>query len=217
MHYLKVGLSALENVEASLDRLQGTGPPATIMDFPTGYGRVTRFLRAGFPSATVLGSDLRSGAVAFCGREFGIRGFASHTDFSRITAPPSIDIIWCGSLLTHIDREAATRLLRFFYQSLRPGGLCLVSAHGKRTIDSLQCGESQYRLTAAGAAEVLRGYRECGYGFSSYPGRSGYGISLTEPECLSRIAKEAGDWDLLEHRPMGWDNHQDVYALQRTI
>jgi SAM-dependent methyltransferase len=216
-HYLTVGLSALENIEAALSLSPSQNAPRRVMDFPNGYGRVTRMLRARFPDARLYGSDIRAAAVDFCAQEFALQKFASSVDVSTVRGPLPVDLIWCGSLLTHINRDKAESLLRLFFRCLRPGGLCVISAHGRRTLEYLETGEKTYLLTAGGIRELLRQYRGTGYGFSSYPLRKGYGISLVNSECMETLLAKAGDWELLAHRVTGWDEHQDIYIIRKSL
>ena len=51
--YVSVGMSALGAIEAALE---GRPTPGRILDFPCGYGRITRILRARFPNAANLES-----------------------------------------------------------------------------------------------------------------------------------------------------------------
>lgn len=96
IHYLKVGLSAIECIQTALLRCTAQ-PPTRILDFPSGYGRVTRFLRAAFPEASLHCLELESTALSFCKREFNATPWLSKRDFSALNLDQSYDLIWCGS------------------------------------------------------------------------------------------------------------------------
>src|SRR5262245_54325854 len=67
-HYLSVGLSAIRCIEDVLHRSQGDRGIRCILDFPCGYGRILRFLRARFPDAEITGVELNRTALDFCRR-----------------------------------------------------------------------------------------------------------------------------------------------------
>jgi cyclopropane fatty-acyl-phospholipid synthase-like methyltransferase len=129
--YLQAGLSASICIEAAV-RSARMDAPATILDFPCGYGRVLRFLRIMFPDSEIAGAELQEEALKFCGQTFRIATFQSSTGFHELNLPRKFDLIWCGSLLTHLDEPNARDLLRFFHRHLSKGGLCIFTTHGER-------------------------------------------------------------------------------------
>ena len=69
-HYLSVGRSALLVINAVLTARMsyagGDAAPESILDFGAGYGRVARFLRAGFPRARVEVTDRNTDGTKWC-------------------------------------------------------------------------------------------------------------------------------------------------------
>ncbi|HET6573563.1 MAG TPA: class I SAM-dependent methyltransferase, partial [Fimbriiglobus sp.] len=127
-HYFGVGRSALRAVTAAL-LAAGAPAPRRILDLPCGYGRVLRALRAAFPDAAVTACDLNRGGVDFCATLGAAPAdSADPIDRAGITGP--FDLIWCGSLLTHLDRPGWDEFLTFFHRVLAPGGVCVVTTHG---------------------------------------------------------------------------------------
>ncbi len=72
--------------------------------------------------------------------------------------------------------------------------------------------EFEYGISAESVAPIIEAYRKEGFGFADYPGASGYGISLTSPEWIRRVAAEIGLGEVY-FRARGWDDHQDVYGF----
>jgi hypothetical protein len=64
-HYLFVGASALNAIMAAL-QLADVQEPAAILDFGASVGRVTRWLRAAFPTAALCACDIRAEDMNFC-------------------------------------------------------------------------------------------------------------------------------------------------------
>lgn len=212
-HYLKVGLSAMENITEAL-KTSGLIEPSSVLDFPCGYARVMRFLRVAFPNAQIEGADLDQKAVRFCSQLLNTNTRISKHNFDELDFNETYDLIWCGSLVTHLDKDRISSLLRFFYRHLNPQGLCVFTSHGLRVEDLLARGEINYSLTPDLVEKVLAEYRATGAGFSEYnESRDGYGISLTSDKIIRDLANKAGQWNCTYFAPAGWDNHQDVYGF----
>ena len=118
--YLSAGLSAVRCIDYVLARSAGHNNVRSILDFASGYGRVLRFLKARFPLADITSSDIDPTAVDFCRRAFSVNTIVSSLDFGGISMSNKFDLIWCGSLVTHIDENRAARLLRLFRDHLSP-------------------------------------------------------------------------------------------------
>jgi hypothetical protein len=215
--YLSVGLSALEVVEVAL-REAHKAPDAVreILDFPSGHGRVLRFLRVRFPAAAITASEVDHPALDFCRRTFAVRSRPSGEDFRRLGDLGRFDLIWCGSLLTHIDERRAADLLTFFRSQLAPGGVCVVTTHGERSAEWIENGTETYHLSAAACQRLLTQFRDTGYGYADYEGRSHYGVSLVSRARMLEIAGAVGNWKPTCYLEHGWLDHQDVYAFARS-
>jgi hypothetical protein len=83
-------------------------------------------------------SDIVPEAVDFCTRVFAAIPEMSNRDFTRLSIYRRFDLVWCGSLITHIDEAAATHLLGFFHNHLAPGGIYVFTTHGQRAANSIQ-------------------------------------------------------------------------------
>lgn len=235
-HYLGVGLATIDLLDTAL-LPKGEGREIQmVLDMGCGFGRILRFLRARFPSATVVACDIDGKAVRFCAQAFSAVGIQSTKSFRHLRLPGAFDLIWSGSLLTHLDPDSAARLLRFLYQHLSPDGLCIFTTHGARSAEWIRSGFFTYKLSAEGQTLVLAGYGATGYGFAEYGSNSGrgtsaisldrigrprmprYGVSVMSPEAVARLAHPEDEWQHLLHVPHSWDwkHHQDVYVWTRA-
>ena len=215
-HYLSVGLSASQCVRAALARTHLAGRIDSVLDFPSGYGRVLRFLRAMFPDAAIAAAEVDDRALRFCKRAFNAEPVRSGDELSRVLPNRQFTLIWCGSLLTHFDEAAGTRLLRFFCDHLSPGGVCLVTTHGRQPVDAMAAGTAAYGLTGSARRQVVEGFLASGYGYADYDVSTGYGVSAISRDRMGELARATGNWQeglFLEH---GWDAHQDVYAFVKS-
>jgi len=215
-HYLNVGLSALNCIRNAIITADNS-PPKSILDFPSGYGRVLRFLTAAYPDASIACMDIDPIAVKFCEKHFGVKSSLSDVDFSMLEMEFSFDLIWCGSLVTHITESQTRSLLQFFYQHLNSNGLCVFTTHGKQVEQLLQTRHLTYSLQSQQIDLLIETCKQTGYAFTEYePSRGGYGFSLSSDEKIRSIALESGNWECTCYEPHGWDNHQDVYTYQKT-
>ena len=216
-HYLRVGLSAIRCIDAALE---GSGDsagvnPESILDLPCGYGRVLRFLRVRFPSAAITTSELDPQAVDFCARKFGTTGVMSSVDLDELELPGPFSLIWCGSLITHLDPTATEGLLRLLYRNLAPGGTCVFTSHGQRSVEWIESGRYNYLLDEPAKKPVLSDFHGWGYGYAGYETGSRYGVSVVSRDRMTALAAAAGDWKETRFLEHGWDDHQDVYAYRR--
>jgi SAM-dependent methyltransferase len=218
--YFKVGLSAMSCIDeavrnARLEKIEN------ILDLPCGGGRVLRFLPCRFPAAKVWACDLQRDMVDFCAREFSATPVYSAADFDQLSIDASFDLIWCGSLVTHLNAPGIRSLLGFFSRHLRPGGVLVLSTHGERAAELMLNQEIDYGVSGEALKQAIARFRADGFGFASYPNEDDYGvptnegqygISLTARAWIAATAQTEG----LEEEYFaahGWDNHQDVFGF----
>ena len=204
-HYLDVGLSAVGCIERAL----GGREPGRVLDYPCGFGRVMRFLRARYPDAELTAADVQRRAVGFCARRFRADPVVVPPEPGRAEVAGRFDLIWSGSLLSHLPAPAAADLIALFAAALGPGGVAVVTTHGPAV--ALSPGDVVGALPDGGAG-VIAAFESEGFGHAPYPGEASYGVAIAAPEWMKVAARRAG----LERRmyiEAGWAGHQDVYAL----
>ena len=211
-HYLKVGLSAISCIEDAI-RESEANEIKEVLDLPCGYGRVMRFVKARFPGAALTACDLNKHAVDFCAKEFGATPVYSKINLDEFTIGKKFDLIWCGSLITHLDIEHTKQVLRFFYRHLNTGGLLVFSMHGKEVMHNLKTRKYDYTLSNAAIEKIIAETESIGYGYANYKRTSGYGISLTTGAWMKQALDEVGQWKNYRHMETAWDNHHDIYTV----
>jgi len=210
-HYLRVGLSAIACIDTALQRA-GVGAPRRILDLPSGHGRVLRFLAQRFPDARITACDIDRDGVDFCVREFGATGAYSQPDLDGLSLDTDFDLIWCGSLVTHLDAGQIASLLRFFRRHLAPHGVCVFTTHGDFVAKRLPTGEFDYGLEPAVMARMTAEYPQGGFAYADYANASGYGVSISSPAWVREVARATGLREVY-FAARGWDAHQDVFAF----
>lgn len=213
-HYMGVGLSAMRSILPVL-RAAGREQPQRILDLPCGHGRVMRWLRARFPDAHITACDLNRGGVDWCAKAYGARAVYSLADLDALDLGEPYDLIWCGSLLTHLDWAGWIRFIDFFERQLRPSGVLLFSSHGRQCADWLQVGRVDYGLKRDVIPRLLANYRRAGFGYQNYWHSSEYGISLATPQRVLGLLQNRPALHLLGYAEAAWDGHHDVIACLR--
>lgn len=228
--YFRIGESALAEVRRGL-HLAGAAAPRKILDLPSGFGRVLRYLRAAWPDAHIGAMELDQRAAAFCASRFGAVALASADPlWEQTDVDADHDLLWSGSLLTHFDAPAWPLALAYFRDRVQPGGVLVVTTHGERSIELLEqdpATVAEVRDRIAGwsgdygvgdlRAQLATEARASGFAFSRYPWdpSSPYGVSFAEPAWVRRVAASVPGLRLVHHEPHGWFHHQDVWTFIR--
>ena len=215
-HYFGVGKSALHCIESAM--LAANKPQnsvCNILDLPCGHGRVMRFFKSAFPEAHITACDLNKPAVDFCAKTFAAQPVYSSVNVSQIPIQGKFDLIWSGSLLTHLRPDACAEFIRLWNSLINPGGLICFTLHGRWVERSLATRRYTYGLKEADVVSTLKEYYETGFGYADYPGVNGYGISVSSPAYVLSQLIALPDLKLISYQEKGWDNHQDFICLQK--
>jgi SAM-dependent methyltransferase len=200
--YTLLGRSALDCIRIVMLSAQKE-VVESVLDLPSGHGRVLRHLKAEFPEARLTACDIDHDGVDYCARTFGAEPL-----YGRAGAPERVgerfDLIWCGSLLTHLDEPQWSEFLDFFEAALVPGGLLVFTTHGRSIAAKLRDPEERWRYLAdeEQVNRVLRGYDERGFGYADYDFDEEWRASLSLPASFG-ISAARPSWvcGLVERRP----------------
>jgi SAM-dependent methyltransferase len=211
-HYLGVGRSALRCIELAL--LAARRSPAevkTILDLPSGHGRVLRVLRAAFPDASLTACDLVREGVDHCAAAFGARPVYSSPELRKLALPGRFDLIWCGSLFTHLDEPRWVELLDLFARSLETRGVLVFTVHGRATFERVRAGWD-YGLPVEELRRLARDFARRGFAYADYAGQPGFGISVSSRSFVLSLLERHPELRVVGFTERGWDDHQDVVA-----
>jgi SAM-dependent methyltransferase len=218
-HYFEVGQSALRCIGHAMDAANKR-EVRRILDLPCGHGRVLRALKAAFPGAALTACDTNQDGVRFCSKVFGAAPVYSVEDPAQIPIEGTFDLIWSGSLLTHLDSPRWKAFLTLFESLLDPDGLLIFTTHGPYVAERLRTGGFKGNL---GLSDPLRetllgGYDRSGFGYVDWePGR-GYGISLATPDWIRNELESFAGLRLLALTERGWGARglQDAVACVKN-
>lgn len=176
-----------------------------LLDFGCGYGRCARHLRALFPDAELFFCDLNKPAADFCA------GTLNGKVLSFSDIPLEIDLIWLGSVFTHLSLPNSKILFDSLTSKLTRGGVLICTSHGRRAIEIHK--RNPY-ISKDKWLNIYDEYQSVGYGYSSY-GREDlgdYGVSLANAAKIIALGENRPDLRLITYQEGGWANHQDVAA-----
>jgi SAM-dependent methyltransferase len=213
--YARVGREAADAIEEAV-RLAGRSAAVDdVLDLGCGHGRVLRVLRERFPAAVVTGCDLDPEATAFCAAELGARPLPGAEDFEQIDFA-TYDVVWMGSLVTHLPTDRWHQLADVLGRVLRDEGVLVFSTHGEQALHDL---DHYGPGLEARRAEITGALAQRGHVYVPYDHYAGdaYGVAFHTTDEVQRTVSGAlgGRTRRLLHRPAGWGGHQDLHAFQK--
>ena len=233
-HYFSVSESAMNCIIFAL-QMAGKDKINSILDFPCGYGRVLRSLVSYFPEAEITACDIEKDAVDFCVETFSVNGVYSDTNPSKINLGRKYDLIWCGSLLTHLNKHDALRFYDFFLNHLEDNGILILSIQGRFSAKNFNC----YFPHANTSNKIVnfcikyskllikskivrlfttnRKYFYISKGFITRKGNStpNCGVSVVKPSWVVSLFENNPKIRLIYYSERLWDNHQDILVVQK--
>jgi SAM-dependent methyltransferase len=183
--YFPLGALALRKIRLAMLAGRCWGAQS-ILDFGCGYGRVLRYLAAGFPRAELAACDLDRGGVDFCADTFGATPIYGSYDPAEIEVGETFDLIWCGSVFTHLDAPRWNGFLDLLTPLLRPRGLLVFTTTGHGYLESVRRGDggNWFPLEQAGD------FPTAGFAYAEYPHIPGYGQFLCSvPWALEKLER----------------------------
>jgi SAM-dependent methyltransferase len=216
-HYFGVGEKALANILAALNTTNVDLRVKKILDLPSGYGRVLRWLKASFPEAEITACDTNNKAVDFTAEEFNAIGVYSEYDLTKIKLPfNDYDLIWCGSLLTHFDQSRWIQLLELFHNHLALNGILIFTTHGRLADPLMRQQNPIFGLEPAVMRDIMANYDKMGFGYANYDDKYPvYGISISSPSWVLKQMERFTNLRICYLLEGGW-GHQDVYGAVKN-
>jgi len=113
-------------VDWAFDGFAGVG---AMLDFASGYGRLTRHLVQELPANRIWVSDIQEEAVRFQEETFGVHGIVSAYSPHELVCDQQFDLVFVASLFSHIPDEVFTPWLKRLYDLLTERGVLVISVH----------------------------------------------------------------------------------------
>jgi SAM-dependent methyltransferase len=212
-HYFSVGSSAIANILTAVRIAEAK--PESILDFGCGAGRVTRWIAAAFPNASIEGCDIRQADIKFVADTFSARTWQSEPDVTKLNPPSSYDLIWVGSVFTHLSMQDSVALFDKLFSWLNPGGVLVFTSHGRHAVN--RGPSSGFYGIPRQWQRVKSDFEKSQYGYADYATTPGYGISLVKMQWWAELITSRSAARLILMTEQAWDGHQDVIGVQRTV
>lgn len=136
--FLEAGARTVDAVETALRSVgRSFGDVRDFLDFGAGCGRLILALRGRHPRLRLTACDVDARAM-----DWGERRVDGCRWVRNEPLPPSpfeadaFDLVWCGSVFTHLDEDRQDRWLQELRRVLKPGGLLVATVHGRASWES---------------------------------------------------------------------------------
>lgn len=210
--YHSIGRDAIRSIIAGLCLSADTQQISRVLDYGCGHGRVARHLRALFPSSEMFFADIRVDGIDFCAKEYNGNGILLDEDFSKQLLPTEIDLIWVGSVFTHIDIERAKLLYDKLFDALRQKGLLIITTHGRSKLTH----KGRQSIGPKWAEKLELDYNKLGYAYVSYERKDlgNWGVSMMNISRANDFIKRKENCVLVLYCEEGWAG-QDVLIFKK--
>ena len=186
----------MESVDRALTRSR------SVLEFASGFGRFTRHLARILPGRVTV-SDLQPGSVEFARAQFGVQGFYSSADPSRLVIPGEYDVVFVLSMFTHLPPKRWTEWLRALYAAVAPGGVLVFSVH------------NEARGSELGISFDAEGAHFIASSESTALGADAYGTTFTTRPFVERQVATALPGRAVPYRELAFWDGQDAVVVER--
>lgn len=131
--YYNVGLNIAGSCAGLINK--HTAENKSILDFGSGYGRVSRFLPFFFPDAEIHISEVKPDALLFQKEEFGF-GIVTHSHSAESFPTKTFDVIIAGSVFTHLPQDLFEKWFAVLCKSISEKGMVMFSYNNIERIAS---------------------------------------------------------------------------------
>lgn len=214
--------------DAGLDRFE----VGAVLDFGSGYGRVYRALPTLFPVAKCTALELIAPAARYCAETFGGDAVQSYEDLDRINLPRLYDVVWVGSVFTHLPEHRWKRLLTFLASNVRSGGVVIFTCHGERSLAHFESHimPQLQLLLPEDFARLKSNLPHTGFEYlpareqtAAHSAKIGmnvtageYGFTFNSEQWVQDYISQFPEWDLVSYLPAAWAGNHDVVTLRRS-
>ena len=221
--YYTTGRTTIRRVRLAMLQTRKT-EVRRILDFGSGYGRILRQFKAAFPEARLAACDILPEAVDFCAETFGAEPIYAADDPGDTPVEGTFDLIWLGSLFTHLDASRWKSLLDLLERTLEHDGLLLFTTQGRFIRDQIagrtwldaygqpiwvNWGVSEEQLD-----QVVSDYDAGGFGYLEWGALDRqYGTSIATPSWVLEQLQTRPGFEILGYWERGWKPQDLVVCL----
>jgi len=180
-----------------------------VLEFASGYGRVTRHLKGALPQADITASDIHPAACAFIRERLGVKAMESAVDPAALSVGGPYDFVFVLSLFSHLPDRTFAAWLAALCRVLAPGGILLFTTHGDR---------SRKRMAGLDRSEGESGDGWTYYRISDQSDLDveDYGTLIVTPRYVTAAVEQCDGVALRSFNGGAWLGHQDGWAIQKS-
>jgi SAM-dependent methyltransferase len=213
--YFDLGRRALEMIRFSAELCDKPHYP-DILDLACGHGRVMRWIRAAYDYAHITACDVDSAGVDFCARQFRATPVVAPADPAALPFSAQFDLIWVGSLVTHLPRLRWIATLDRLIKATRECGVIVLTTQG-RTVASLLAEGRKDVAENVDKAALLSDFARDGFAYQRYfenDEHNDYGLALSSPQWLMQNLQSHPEVIVRAYLEEAW-GMQDVVILYK--
>jgi SAM-dependent methyltransferase len=183
--------------------------PTTILEFASGYGRVTRHTKTLFPNTQWTCSDVHQRAVDFTLGRLGVDAFLSPNRPEDWGFTRKFDVVFALSFFSHMPHATFGPWVGRLLDAVVPGGILIFTTHGAISARNMRLG---------GLDAV---FDEEGFFWDTHSDQrdlesTDYGTSAATHAYVARALKSSPISDLIRFQQAFWWNHQDLYVVRNV-
>ncbi|MFK7940777.1 MAG: trans-aconitate 2-methyltransferase [Roseovarius sp.] len=230
--YFKTSTSALNAIERALaGALNPDAKINSILDFGCGYGRVLRAIKNRWPEADLTVCDLIKPAVDFCAETFNATPIYGDENLTETGHEDRFDLIWVGSVFTHLPQAAWPHMLAYLARHLRLDGTLVFTTHGRTSQWVFENHSlTKSHITQEDFTKSKEDMAATGFAFLPYStgminhisNKTGaqvteglYGVSFSTPEWVMGQVAQVPELTVQGYSEGGWGKNHDIVCVTK--
>ena len=205
-HYFNDGATSAQKLRAILAEdchVEVNGGNLRLLEFASGYGRVTRHLKKSMPLRDLVACDIHPQAIRFI-ESLGVKAVQSASRPEDLHFDNGFDVVFALSFFSHMPKNTFGRWLRTLAAAVVPGGFLIFTTHGLL---------SQKRIPKCA-------FDDEGFYFGPMSEQKDlstaeYGVTVVKPQFVYDQIAGLPDLALQVFREGFWWEHQDTYIVRK--
>lgn len=206
--YFSGGKSDATQAAATIRRYKAE-PNAKILEFASGYGRITRHLPALLQTSNLYASDIHPDACNFVTNTIGVETLLSSSRPEDLEIGSGYDFIFVISLFSHLPDWTFQRWMRALVGTLAIDGLLMFTTHGDRSralnkgldVSQFEHGDGWVYIRKSDQPDIKD---------------DDYGTMHVEPHYVTKAIAACEGSSLKSFTSAAWFGHQDEWIIQRV-
>jgi hypothetical protein len=152
--------------------------------------------------------------MEFLRNTLGIESATVDRDVDLLALPGGFELMWVGSVVTHLEERLTRTLVQNLLAACNPGGLLAVSFHGRYAIARQERAVSATSTTRVATRSFLATRPEA-MATPTIRARSPTASRCCSPRWFAQLTESLDPLKAVLLSERAWDGHHDVIVLQR--